>query len=110
MVEIQTDEGPSGLGFLYANIAAHGTAGDLYATYIGRNLRSLLLGKNPLHTEALWRTMYQSTWRQVRGRFGLMCLSGIDLALWDLNGKIAGVPVWRWRWGTKSASSRPFWR
>jgi L-alanine-DL-glutamate epimerase-like enolase superfamily enzyme len=93
VVEIHTDSGARGLGFLYANIAAHGTAGDLYATYIRRNLRSLLLGKDPLHTEALWRTMYQSTWRQVRGRFGMMCLSAVDLALWDLKGKIAGVPV-----------------
>ena len=81
VVEVRTDEGPSGLGFIYSNVAAHGTAGDLLARYIRGNLRNLLLGKNPLHTESLWRLMYQSTWRQVRGRFGLMCLSGIDLAV-----------------------------
>ena len=93
VVEIRTDEGHSGLGFIYSNVAAHGTAGDMLARYIRVNLRNLLLGQNPLHTESIWRLMYQSTWRQVRGRFGLMCLSGVDLALWDLKGKIAGVPV-----------------
>ena len=93
VVEIRTDEGHSGLGFVYANIQAHGTSGDLLARYIGVNLRHLVLGKNPWHTEDLWRTMHQATWRQVRGRFGMMCLSAVDIALWDLKGKMAGVPV-----------------
>jgi D-arabinonate dehydratase len=93
VVQVMTDEGQTGLGFVYANIAQHGTAGDLLARYIRRNLRALLLGKNPLHTEALWRLMHDATWRQVRGRFGRMCLCAVDMALWDLKGKIAGVPV-----------------
>ena len=93
IVEIRSDEGHAGLGFVYANIQSHGTSGDLLAQYIRRNLRSLLIGENPLHTEALWRKLHGATWRQVRGRFGMMALSAVDLALWDLKGRIAGVPV-----------------
>jgi L-alanine-DL-glutamate epimerase-like enolase superfamily enzyme len=93
VVEVHSDEGVSGLGFLYSNIARHGTAGDLLAQLIRRNYRNLLLGQNPLLIEELWRRLFQSTWRQVRGRFGLQALAAVDMALWDLKGKHFKVPV-----------------
>lgn len=93
IVEVQCDEGVSGLGFLYVNIGTHGTTGDLSATFIRRNLRSLLVGQNPLHTEALWRRLHDATWRSARGRFGRHCMSALDMALWDLKGKMFKAPV-----------------
>lgn len=93
VVEVRTDEGVSGLGFLYVEVGQHGTTGDLSAALIRRNYRNLLLGQNPLHTEELWRRIHRSTWRPVRGAFGLHCLCAVDMALWDLKGKYFNVPV-----------------
>ena len=94
LVEVHTDEGVTGTGFMFVNVTQHGTTGDLSATLLRRQYRSLLIGQNPLHTEDLWRRIHQSTWRAVRGRFGLHCLSAVDFALWDLKGKYFKVPVY----------------
>jgi galactonate dehydratase len=56
-------------------------------------VRCYLAGKDPLHHELHWTRLYQDT--QARGgALGSTALSGIDIALWDLKGKILGRPVW----------------
>lgn len=87
IVDVHTDEGISGRGFTGAPITKYGPTGDVYATLIRRNLRNMIVGENPLHTEELWNRMHRNS----LGRRGLM--GAIDLALWDLKGKIYGVPV-----------------
>ncbi len=53
-----------------------------------------LKGKDPLDSEVIWTTLYQDP--QARGgRLASTALSGIDIALWDLKGKILGQPVYR---------------
>ncbi len=53
----------------------------------------ILLGANPADPEELWHRMYEST--DYVGRRGLImhAIGGIDLALWDLRGKIEDKPV-----------------
>lgn len=55
----------------------------------------LVLGEDPRRPEFLWEKVYQSTY--YHGRKGLLiaCLSGLDIALWDIVGKCAGEPLWR---------------
>jgi L-alanine-DL-glutamate epimerase-like enolase superfamily enzyme len=93
VVQVHTDEGVSGTGFMFVNVSRYGTTGDLSATLLRRQYREVLLGQNPLRTEDLWRRLYQSSWRTVRGRFGLHALSAVDIALWDLKGRFFNVPV-----------------
>lgn len=56
-------------------------------------LAPAVVGEDPTDIERLWQRMF---WRNVpNGRTGLVmgCISGIDIALWDLLGKTAGMPV-----------------
>jgi len=55
----------------------------------------LLDGENPTRVEHLWQKLYRSH-RDMRGGTLLVnVLSGIDMALWDITGKLYGVPVYR---------------
>lgn len=58
-------------------------------------LFELIDGENPTRIEYLWQKVYRAH-RDIRGGpFMLHTLAGIDMALWDLTGKLYGVPVYR---------------
>ena len=83
-VEIETDEGVTGLGGpMNLNIA--------WIAY--HQFRSFLIGEDPMAVERLWDLMYRSA---VHGRKGeaMFAISALDGALWDLKGKALGVPVY----------------
>ena len=52
-----------------------------------------LIGKNPIDTEALWLLMYNNSMER-GGRVSTTAISGIDIALWDIKGKILSQPVY----------------
>jgi L-alanine-DL-glutamate epimerase-like enolase superfamily enzyme len=89
LVEVHTDAGVTGLGFV---TAANATS-DLAATLVRRTLRSAVVGEDPLLTDDLWRRMHEAVPR--RGGEGLVraCLAGVDFALWDIKGKLLKAPV-----------------
>jgi galactonate dehydratase len=60
-----------------------------------RRLEPFLIGKDPTRIEDLWQTMYTSGLGYVGGPVKMSALSGIDIALWDLAGKAAGVPIYK---------------
>ena len=53
----------------------------------------LILGQDPLHVETLWQSMYRRSFDYARRGVLLASLSAIDIALWDLRGKILNQPV-----------------
>lgn len=53
-----------------------------------------LVGQDPLDSEVLWSSMYHDPHAR-GGRIATTALSGIDIALWDLKGKILGQPVYK---------------
>jgi galactonate dehydratase len=53
-----------------------------------------LSGKDPLESEVHWTTMYHDPHAR-GGRLATTALSGLDIALWDLKGKILGQPVYK---------------
>ena len=55
---------------------------------------SYLTGRDPLESEARWTDMYHDPHAR-GGRLAMTALAGLDIALWDLKGKILGQPVWR---------------
>ncbi|MGH8291829.1 MAG: enolase C-terminal domain-like protein, partial [Steroidobacteraceae bacterium] len=58
------------------------------------DLAPLLLGRDPRDLEQAVRVMKKhSFWRL--GVIGMSAVSGIEIALWDIAGKLYGVPVWR---------------
>ena len=58
------------------------------------DLRPFLIGKDALAGEALWDQMYRSN-RHSRDGLFMMAISAVDNTLWDIRGKVYGVPVWR---------------
>ncbi len=89
LVRITTDDGLVGYGEAHAPIAP-----EVTATIITTLLAPLLIGENPLATDRLWEKMYASM--RIRGHHtGFMseAMAGIDIALWDIAGKVTGLPI-----------------
>jgi len=84
-VQIDTDDGPSGL---------FGPLFEETATLIARKLAPYLLGQDPLAGERLWDVLYRQD-RHSRKGYEMMAISAVDNALWDLRGKHFGLPVYR---------------
>lgn len=85
LVKITCDDGTFGWG------EGYGPAGVIKAGV--EFFREMLIGRNPLETESLWQTMYLRSLDYARRGILLSALSAIDVALWDLRGKILSQPV-----------------
>ena len=88
LVEVETDAGITGVG-------EAGVGGGSARHVIETQLRPMLVGEDPLLIEGLWQKMFART-RQF-GRRGIVmnAISGIDIALWDIAGKVAKMPVYQ---------------
>jgi len=91
LVEVHTDEGVVGIGE-----AAH-FGGPLISTrvVIEEELKHHVLGEDPLQVERLWERMHLRSYKHARGGIVIAAMSGIDIALWDIKGKVAGLPVYK---------------
>ena len=102
MVKIETDSGYTGLGEAYWGYGVK----DVILGY----LRPLMLGEDPLNVEPLYTKMLLST-----GGAGSLAgvtvtaISGVEIALWDLAGKILGAPVYTLLGGKYRDSVRAYW-
>ena len=88
LVEIETDSGIVGIG-------EAGLGGGATATVIEKDLAAMLVGQDPLLIEALWQRMFARTRQYGRRGIVMQAISGVDIALWDIAGKAAKLPVYR---------------
>ena len=65
------------------------------AAVIEQEIAPLIVGEDPRRPEYLWEKVYQSTYYHGRKGMLIACLSGVDIALWDILGKCSGEPLWR---------------
>jgi galactonate dehydratase len=65
------------------------------ACALAESLFELLDGENPTRVEHLWQKLFRSHRDMRGGPFMVHVISGIDMALWDVTGKLYGVPVYR---------------
>ena len=88
VIEIFTDDGFVGIG--NAALAPQVTKQtiDLY-------LKPLLVGQNPWDIEFLWQHMFRKTMAFGRRGIGMVAISAVDIALWDILGKSTKQPVYR---------------
>lgn len=89
LVEVRTDAGITGVGEALARFSP-----KAYAELIETSLRPRLIGQNPTNITAHWHSMR----RALSGRGGGMlieAISGVDIALWDILGKVANMPIHR---------------
>ena len=103
LLEIHTDGGLVGLG--------EGTL-PLRPKIAEEALRWLephLVGRDPAGPEEHWNRLYYETARWRRGGALTTALSAVDIALWDLEGKRLGVPVWRLLGGRLHSKMRAYY-
>lgn len=88
IVEVGADNGETGIG----NAAL---APAVTKQVIDDYLKPILLGENPFDCEFLWQHMYRRTMAFGRKGIGMVAISAVDIALWDLLGKTLKQPVFR---------------
>ncbi len=88
-VKIVTDEGLYGVG--------DGTVNGrelAVASYLKDHVAPALIGRDPLRTEDIWQYLYKGAyWR--RGPITMAAIGAIDMALWDIKAKAAGMPLYQ---------------
>ena len=93
---VSLDNGLQGLGITY-----HEVGGEAVKEFILKTLRPVLLGRNPLENEALWEECFHYVRGVGRKGLAFCAYSAVDIALWDLKGKMAGLPLYRMLGGVK---------
>ncbi len=89
-VEVQTDEGVSGWGEITTTTKIANRA----LTAMLRRISDMMVGENPAQIERLWHKLFRSfTYMGSRGA-AVECVSAIDIALWDIRGKVLGRPIY----------------
>lgn len=89
LVKIETDAGLTGWGEAHA-----GRAPTVIAELIDSTLAPVLLGESADNIAALWQRLYRlQLASHGTGAAAALAISGIDMALWDLRGKAAGLPL-----------------
>jgi D-arabinonate dehydratase len=85
LVKIETDEGITGIGLGGGGLIGHATI---------EHLKKQLIGEDPIDVERLWHKMWIP---KLIGRRGLTtrAISALDIGLWDIRGKVAGLPLYK---------------
>ena len=88
-LKIVTDEGIYGIGDATLNGRE-----KTVVSYLEDYLVPALIGKDPARIEDIWQYIYRGAyWR--RGPVGMTALAAVDMALWDIKGKVAGLPLYQ---------------
>ena len=96
LILVHTDSGLTGIGSAY-------THPSLAYLIIRDQLEPLLKEQDPTDIDSLWERMYGTTLWYGRKGAAITTLGGVDTALWDLRGKIEGVPIWQMLGGNQSS-------
>ncbi|HEU4344172.1 MAG TPA: mandelate racemase/muconate lactonizing enzyme family protein [Candidatus Binatia bacterium] len=90
LVQIETDAKITGAGSCSGN-------GALIEVIVDQVLKPLLVGMDPRAIEEIWdKAYYRAGFKEFGTRgVGLVALSGVDIALWDIAGKIRGAPLYQ---------------
>jgi L-alanine-DL-glutamate epimerase-like enolase superfamily enzyme len=100
IVKVETDEGVTGIGTCLGHLEAVKAIAE-------HQLGPLLVGEDPTNTERLWEKMYSGSRLEpslargysipIKDRRGvtLCAIAGLDIALWDIWGKVLGRPIYK---------------
>lgn len=104
VVRVRTDDGVEGIGL------AHGSPLRSTAELIVNDLARFVVGMDPREIEYAWQSMFATTLQRRPGDMAgaaaslpkgagkaqvMAAIGGIDIALWDIAGKLSGQPLWR---------------
>ena len=86
IVKVTTDEGIEGHAFL----GSSRQGADAYVGPLIEFVKPMLVGRNPLDIGAIWEKL----WKMNRN-VSTNAIGAVDVALWDIAGKVAGLPIHR---------------
>ncbi|NDR58435.1 mandelate racemase/muconate lactonizing enzyme family protein [Aliiruegeria sabulilitoris] len=89
LVEVQTDDGVTGWGECFGA----GSVALANKAIVEQVIQPMILGMDPLDRDVIWHKAYNLMRDHGQKGMPLQSLSGVDIALWDIAGKIAGLPV-----------------
>ncbi|PZG23353.1 D-mannonate dehydratase ManD [Nonomuraea aridisoli] len=88
-LKITTSDGVTGIGDATLNGRELAVA-----SYLRDHVCPLLIGRDPARIEDTWQYLYRGAyWR--RGPVTMTAIAAVDTALWDIKGKVAGLPVYQ---------------
>jgi mannonate dehydratase len=88
-LKITTDDGVTGVGDATLNGRELAVA-----SYLTDHVTPVLIGRDPARIEDMWQYLYRGAyWR--RGPVTMSAIAAVDTALWDIKGKVAGLPVYQ---------------
>jgi L-alanine-DL-glutamate epimerase-like enolase superfamily enzyme len=91
LVRVETTGGAVGWG---EAITGAEDASVAVKVIVDRGLGRMLLGRDPRDVEAIWAELRESTYWSGTGGIVTFAISAIDMALWDVAGRLTGVPVY----------------
>ncbi len=89
LVEIQTDEGITGWGECFGP----GNVAIANKGIVEKVIQPMILGDDPLDRDVIWHKVYNLLRDHGQKGMSMQALSGVDIALWDVAGKVAGLPL-----------------
>jgi L-alanine-DL-glutamate epimerase-like enolase superfamily enzyme len=89
LVRVTTDDGTVGIGEIYPSNVT------ITDAVVREALRPLLIGEPASDIERLWHRMYRAAYRVGPMGVQLQAIAGIDIALWDILGQQAGLPIYQ---------------
>ena len=96
-LRLTTDDGVVGIGDATLNGRELAVA-----TYLQEHVAQLMVGRDSRNIEDTWQFLYRAAyWR--RGPVTMAAIAAVDMALWDIKGKMAGMPVYQLLGGVRSA-------
>lgn len=91
LVKVHTNEGIVGIGEIFGpgNFALANQA------IVQHLIKPFVVGRNPLDINVIWHQVYNAVRDHGQKGLPICCLSGIDIALWDILGKVTGQPLYQ---------------
>ncbi|MEL7092774.1 MAG: mandelate racemase/muconate lactonizing enzyme family protein [Pseudomonadota bacterium] len=89
LVEVTTDEGVTGWGECFGP----GAVALANKAIVERVIQPMVLGMDPLDRDVIWHKVYNLLRDHGQKGMPMQALSGVDIALWDIAGKVAGLPL-----------------
>ena len=89
LVEVRTDEGVTGWGECFGP----GAVALANKVIVEKVIAPMVVGRDPLDREVIWHHVYNLLRDHGQKGMPIQSLSGVDIALWDIAGKVSGLPL-----------------
>ena len=91
LVEVETDAGITGWGECFGA----GNVALANRTIVEQVIQPMILGMDPRDCEVIWHKVYNLLRDHGQKGMPIQALSGVDIALWDIAGQAAGLPLYK---------------